>query len=135
MKKLITMILLMWSILAVAQEKEIWACQTTDITGFKWVDGEWKRKVYDRGNILLTLDGQNSATKIRGVEHLFNCNPVGSFWQCNSDTGHSLVLNPDTGEGGYSRLFGAVINSSQIDLGEGIFTEDVIVALLQCTKF
>ena len=40
---------------AVAQEKEIWACQGTDSNGFIFRSGSWERVIYNPQDFTLTL--------------------------------------------------------------------------------
>ena len=58
---------------AVAQEKEIWACQQTEGTMLNWEDGAWRQRAISPSPILLTIDGKNSSYKMGDNENELDC--------------------------------------------------------------
>ena len=48
---------------AVAQEKQVWACQFLDSTALKWADGNYETGTMRSSNLLLTVDGDKSEVK------------------------------------------------------------------------
>ncbi len=130
MKKLTTLILLLLSPMVTAQEKEIWACQETEAVGLFWENGEWVKKGVNTANWLLTVDGANSSMKLRGKDFSMECSnhrsASGAYYSC-TDGNWTIVLNPATGDAGFSRMLGA-INSSP-------FKDFAGVSVAQCTKF
>ena len=45
---------------AVAQEKQVWACQMEESTMLRWEDNGWKNYAVKPYNILLTLNADNT---------------------------------------------------------------------------
>lgn len=131
--RIITAIALMLvSTLLSAQEREVWACQSIDSIGFRWEDGNWKGTLFNDANILVTLDGENSTLKLEGFDYRVECSQAESFlfplyWSCSDNT-TLFVLNPETGQAGYSSLFGALDP-------DRASRDTVFTALYQCTKF
>ena len=66
---------------AVAQEKEIWACQAIldGATGFSWENGKWVNSLFKERNILVTIDGSNSVIKDSGFDYPFECRATSSI--------------------------------------------------------
>ena len=58
-----TIILLSFSIGAIAQEKQIWACHQQASTMLDWENGGWKSYRVTPQPLLLTIDGGNSSCK------------------------------------------------------------------------
>ena len=118
---------------AVAQEKEVWACQgiLDGATGFSWGKGKWVNSLFKERNILVTIDGSNSVIKHSGFDYPFECRAnlsiVGALVSCSSKNSFFL-LNSESGQAGFSNLFGA----ADPDREQRDF---VTTALYECTKF
>ena len=118
---------------AVAQEKEIWACQGIfdGATGFSWENGKWVNTLFNESNILVTIDGSNSVIKEDGSDFPYECRAtssiVGALVSCSSKYGFFL-LNSESGHAGWSNLFGAAMPDRER-------RDSVTTALFECTKF
>jgi len=125
---LITITLLCFSIGAAAQEKEIWACQQEAGTQLIWEDGRWKSFGVTDTQLLLTLNGANSAYKIGSIMIGLSCSEAFGNISCFSTyTGdRHIYFDPDSGRMGLSSLYGAVIKAD---------TESVYTQIFNCTKF
>ena len=111
---------------AVAQEKEIWACQQSAGTVMKYEQGEWEIYRKAPSNILLTIDGPFSNIKIGDENRPASCT---NLWRerfsCVSvDTLDYITLDKATGKAGYSFLGGSMHNRDSISVG-----------VYNCTKF
>lgn len=121
---------------AVAQEKQVWACQGIfdGTTGFSWENGKWVNSLFNERNILVTIDGSNAVIKDNGTDfHFFLCTATSSFAVNDAlvscSNGNSLfLLNPESGQAGYSRLLGAANSDRE-------YRDSVATALYECTKF
>ena len=111
---------------AVAQEKEIWACQTEAGTQLLWEDGRWNSYRVTDNQLLLTLDGANSTYKIGSNTSELTCTDVFGKISCfGTYTGsQNIFFDPDSGRMGMSYLFGAVIRA-----------DSVAAQVYNCTKF
>ena len=118
---------------AVAQEKEVWACQgiLDGTTGFSWGKGKWVNSLFKERNILVTIDGSNSVIKHSGFDYPFECRAtssiVGALVSCSSKNSFFL-LNSESGQAGFSNLFGAADPDREQ-------RDTVTTALYECTKF
>ena len=118
---------------AVAQEKEIWACQAIlgGTAGFKWENGKWVNAPFNEINMLVTIDGSNSVIKEDGFDYPFACRAtssiVGALVSCSSKNSF-FVLNSESGQAGFSNLFGAADPDREQ-------RDTVTTALFECTKF
>ena len=130
---------------AVAQEKEIWACQGTDTNGFIFRSGSWEKVFYTSQDFTLTLTatsaGLYSYTAIinnlasDNIDVMF-CNQqeeqsnfVG-FLHCNLPSGdpNNLSLNKITGK---------AVRSDTLSYFDKVVDEgaSIYLSLYQCTKF
>ena len=113
---------------AIAQEKEIWACQQLESTMLSWGSNGWEQYVVTPEPLLLTVNGANSSYKTGNDELRLQCSPLESFEKrtsCISSTsGDHLLLDPETGKMGKSRLYGAINNAYS-----------VTAQIYNCTKF
>ena len=116
---------------AVAQEKQVWACQgITDATGFIHADGAWSQADFDSVNYLVTIDGSNSKYGYGGREYSTNCETIDfgiSHFRCNDESGGTVLLNPDTKLAVISEGLGGIMANDSRDT--------VSIRLFQCTKF
>ena len=114
---------------AVAQEKEIWACQQEDGVILKRENSAWKQYGVTPGTLLLTVDGLLSERKEGDTITPLTCDK-GFFVACRSPLQNShILLDPDTGKMGMSELYGAVSRSADEIRGS------VSVEIFNCTKF
>ena len=111
---------------AVAQEKEIWACQQTEGTMLNWEDGAWRQRAISPSPILLTIDGKNSSYKMGDNENELDCSFYG-LTSCVSSVTH-LLIDKATGRMGLSHLLGALMSSSER-------RDSVSAEIYICTKF
>ncbi|MDA1244078.1 MAG: hypothetical protein O3B02_03625 [Proteobacteria bacterium] len=117
---------------AVAQEKEIWACQEIQSYGMEWTNGRWQGGAFEESQLLFTLNGINSTLKLpelpRPIDLSCLYDVTDGYWFCSDPLyAVSFIINQDSGSAGYSTLFGAVINEED--------RSSITVSVLQCTKF
>jgi len=127
-KLLTTIVLICFSIEAIAQEKQVWACEQLAGTMLNWEDGSWEPLLLKPRNILVTIDGANSSYRLEETDVPLTCNDA-IFVSClgTVDSEH-LYLNTIHGKMGMSRLFGAATPS-------GDERDTVTSAIYNCTKF
>ena len=126
MNKLLTgIVLLSFSIGAIAQEKQIWACQMEAGTVLNWEDSNWRTYGHPTTQLLLTLDGENSSFKDRDFEQPLECSFFYPAATCRTPSGaHYILIDTTTGKMGKSFL-GAALKS-----GNGLSAQ-----IFNCTKF
>ena len=134
MNKLLTgIVLLCFSIGAIAQEKQIWACQQEagTILHYDWEDDRWKSRGVSNNLLLLTIDGASSSYKIGDREMALVCSEEfevlvrSSVTSCANNVGaEQILLDSNSGRMGMSYLFGALIR-----------LDDVAAQIYNCTKF
>ena len=109
MKKLTTLILLLLSPFAVAQEKQIWTCQQVAGTQLVWEDGAWKQVDTKPTPILLRLGGEYSSYRMSEEERLLDCSRASSGKvSCLDSLSSKLIyIDSTSGKMGRSTLFGA----------------------------
>lgn len=125
MKKLISILLLLPSLCIAAEDKEIWACQGTNATGFIWESGNWERRGFNPETFLFTVDGESSKQTINGTDFNYICS--GNVVASCTSLGSTFVLDTDSGEGAFADLL-SVASSPQLKT-------PIYVELVQCTKF
>ena len=113
---------------AIAQEKEIWACQQLEGTMLRWGSNGWEQYRVTPEPLLLTVNGANSSVKRGDSEIRLQCSPLESFEERTSCVtsigGDYFLLDPETGKMGKSRLSGAINNAYS-----------VTAQIYNCTKF
>ena len=109
MNKLTTLILLLLSPFAVAQEKQIWTCQQLAGTQLIWEDGAWRQVGVEPTSILLRLGGKYSSYRMSEEERLLDCSKVlsGKVSCLDSLSSKLIYIDPTSGKMGRSTLFGA----------------------------
>ena len=115
---------------AVAQEKEIWACQQEEGTLLDWEDGRWKQYLKTLQPLLLTLDGDIAIVKEGDKENRLSCSKherLQNISCLNSIMSMHLYFSTDTARLGKSNLFGATSTGDRRD--------SVSVSTYNCTKF
>ncbi|MDD9894554.1 MAG: hypothetical protein OXU24_02055 [Gammaproteobacteria bacterium] len=115
---------------AVAQEKQIWACQQVEGAMLRWEDGSWETYGITPGTILLTVDGVASERKEGDSTTLLRCEEVFDFITCRGlllPSTH-IIMDPTTGKLGMSELYGSLSTSSD-------YRDTVSVEVFNCTKF
>ena len=71
--RMITLVCLMLvSTPLAAQEKEIWACQGIDSTGFEWRDGKWEVANFVSRNYLITIGSRPSFIRAMAGERFYS---------------------------------------------------------------
>ena len=113
---------------AVAQEKEIWACQQTAGTMLNWEGSSWRQRDIIPAPILLTIDGKNSSYKEGDTEKKLDCSLVGRTSCLNNFSSEHIFMDKDTGRMGISTLFGVLSSSSE-------YRDSVAARIYNCTKF
>lgn len=117
---------------AVAQEKQVWACQEIENgQGFSYASGAWKKGNFTALNYLVTIDGKNSEYGHSGTQYPTDCenvtdSPVPHF-KCSDRTGGTVLLRPD------AKL--AVISEGLGGISTAETRDSVTIRLFQCTKF
>ena len=116
---------------AVAQEKQVWACQQIlNGQGFSYENGAWKNSNFSPLNYLVTIDGENSKYGHSGKQFSTNCEyipNIDAHFRCNDGTGGTVLLNPNT------KL--AVISEGLGGLMMDEYRDTVSIRLFQCSKF
>ena len=109
MEKLTTLILLLLSPFAVAQEKQIWTCQQVAGTQLVWEGGAWKQTDAEPTPILLRLGGEYSSYRMFEEERLLDCSKTlnGKVSCLDSLSSKLIHIDPISGNMGRSTLFGA----------------------------
>ena len=114
---------------AVAQEKEIWACQQTEGTMLNWEGGAWRQLLTNPRPLLLTIDGENSSYKEGDIERGLDCSLAGAFTSClNGLSSTHLLMDTNTGRMGVSHLYGVIMSSSDR-------RDSIMAQIYNCTKF
>jgi hypothetical protein len=118
---------------AVAQEKQVWACQMVNSTMLAWENNSWEAYTITPYNILFTINADNTGNAKRSDEDYvsrFTCTSplVGDYYSClpSSFLSHYL-FSPDEGKLGISDLYGAISTSANRD--------SVASQIFNCTKF
>jgi hypothetical protein len=115
---------------AVAQEKQIWACQQVEGTLLDYRNGRWEPKRMAPVPLLLTIDGGKSSYKAGESELSLSCSEVLGFREisCVAIAGGSYIFfNPENGRMGISSLLGATSTAPRRD--------SVSAEIYNCTKF
>ena len=116
---------------AIAQEKEIWACQQVEGTLLDWEGGSWKQYLKAAEPLLLTILGEDIAYVKQGdVETPFSCSKherLQNISCLDSIMSTHLYFNSESGRLGKSNLFGAI--------SQGALRDSVIASIYNCTKF
>ncbi len=115
---------------AVAQEKQIWACQQIEGTMLFWENSGWRQRFVAAEPILLTIDGENSSYKIQDSETGLDCSLAGAFTSCLTGFpfAEHIFMDTATGRMGISGLYGALMSSSEN-------RDSVSAQIYNCTKF
>ena len=118
---------------AVAQEKQVWACQQIEGTMLRWENSKWSSAGLSPLPLLLTLDGGNSSFKMADSTYDLDCSKaplsgLGDVLSCLSSikTQH-ILISLNSGKMGMTSLIGAIVSGD---------TRDSIDAeAFNCTKF
>jgi len=113
---------------AVAQQKEIWACQGVDSNGFRWENGKWERTFYAPDNWLLSLDGVDGNIKAGEIDRSLSCTDL-IILTCISNLGLYVTFDRTSGAGSVAVTLGSVFLNSD-GARDSIYIEPI-----QCTKF
>ena len=115
---------------AIAQEKQIWACQQEAGTMLNYRNGRWVQSSIIPETLLLTIDGANSRVKEGEQEGLLSCSKVEGPPEISCLTimkDMHYYFSPLNGRLGVSSLLGATLT------GEERFS--VAAMIYNCTKF
>ena len=118
---------------AVAQGKQVWACQQIKGTMLRWVNSEWSSVGLSPLPVLLTLDGGNSSFKMADNTFNLDCSkaPLSGnvdVLSCLSSTKtQHILINLDSGKMGMTSLIGAI--------GSGDYRDSINAEAFNCTKF
>ena len=116
----------------IAQNKPL-ACQTDDVGGFQWENGQWVMSKYVNQKFILvqTKDGLTLDSVAKAMLNDFPnqvfCRNESPQISCMDRTGTYLFFDPRTLKGGISRTFGSTRNESKRD--------SVSIAVFSCTPF
>ena len=118
---------------AVAQEKEVWACQGVDTNGFKWENRKWERIAYAPSKWLLSLDRNdgfnvNGSIKTGERNYLLRCRDL-AFLTCTSHDGIYVSFDRARGAGSVASTLG-----SAFPYRDGS-RDSIYIEPIQCTKF
>lgn len=117
---------------AVAQEKQVWACQMEESTMLRWEGNGWESYGLTPQNLLLTLNANNTGSVDQAdvrPAYSIDCTAAGADRiSCLDITkfGH-LLFDPNTGRLGISQLVGATMTGGKRD--------SVQAKIFNCTKF
>lgn len=117
---------------AVAQEKQVWACQMESSIMLFWENNEWNPLTITPYNILLTLNADNTGSVDESRDtptFSIDCSAsYGSKFSCLDINEHDhFLLDPSTGKLGVSSLLGATMT--------GGYRDSVSAKVFNCTKF
>ena len=116
---------------AVAQEKQVWACQQIEGTMLNWENNSWENYGVAPYNILFTLDTSTTGSVKKSNEDSadsLTCNYFSGLVSCHDlSLGTHYYFNRASGKLGFSALFGAIWNTPNRD--------SVGVSIFNCTKF
>lgn len=116
---------------AVAQEKQVWACQMEEGTLLNWENNSWENYGVAPYNVLFTLDTYTTGSVKKSNEDSadsLTCKYFGGLYSCHDlSLGSHYYFNRDSGKLGFSALFGAIWNTPVRD--------SVGVSIFNCTKF
>ena len=116
---------------AVAQEKQIWACQQVKGTMLKWEGSSWRSLGLSGVPLLLTLDGENSSYKMGDRVARLTCSTAGGRVSClNMIKSSHILIDLNSGRLGMSSLYGAVMAAEEDNYKDSINAE-----AFNCTKF
>ena len=118
---------------AVAQEKQVWACQMDESTMLKWENNEWESYRITPHNLLLTLNSDNTGSIDRSDDDVpfpIECSAAGRNTISCLDEGKwtHFLFRPATGKLGESALIGATSDDRE-------YRDSVSVKIFNCTKF
>jgi hypothetical protein len=117
---------------AVAQEKEVWACQMEESTMLRWEDNGWKNYAVKPFNILLTLNADNTGSIDPSDDNEFSieCSEeyLGRISCLDGPKWSHFLFSPVTGKLGVSRLLGATVDGRE-------YRDSVSAEVYNCTKF
>lgn len=117
---------------AVAQEKQVWACQMEKSTMLRWEDNGWKNYAVKPYNILLTLNADNTGSidPSNGNEFSLECSETYlDRISCLDKSKFShFLFSPDTGKLGISGLIGATLDGRE-------YRDSVTAEVYNCTQF
>ena len=119
---------------AVAQEKQVWACQMVKSSMLEWENNRWNAYGVNPYSILFTINADNTGSVKRSTEDnassLTCTSPryLESYYSCLTRIPSThYFFSSDEGKLGVSYLFGAVsTNAIRDTVSSGIFN---------CTKF
>ena len=117
---------------AVAQEKEVWACQQIGGTMLKWEGSSWRSVGLSAIPLLLTLDGENSSYKMGEITAGLTClAPKYGWLSCLTTARYAnhILMDLESGRLGMSALTGAVAAST------GNYRDTITAEAFNCTKF
>lgn len=118
---------------AVAQEKQVWACQMVKSSMLAWENNSWNAYSVIPYNILFTINADNTGSAKRSTEdyasRLTCTSPlIGGYYSClTSSLLDHYLFSPDEGKLGFSALYGAISSSAKRD--------SVSSEIFNCTKF
>lgn len=118
---------------AVAQEKQVWACQMVSSTMLSWENNTWRPYSVIPYNILFTINADNTGSAKRSdddyVSRLTCKLPyIPSHYSCLTPSlAAHYLFSPDEGKLGISTLYGAISTSGNRD--------SVNAEIFNCTKF
>jgi hypothetical protein len=123
---------LCFPVTAHAKEKEVWACQSIEIAGLKWKNGNWSANSFTPQTLLLTIDGVNSTWKSNDIEFPATCVENRLYTSCSDSFFGAavLVLNKEDRIASYSDLLGGVTRPSNDGRRDSLH-----VGSYSCTKF
>jgi hypothetical protein len=116
---------------AVAQEKEVWACQMDESVMLKWENNEWEVYTITPYNLLLTLNSDNTGSIDRSDDEPFTIECSAAYRNriscLDRPKWSHFLFSPDTGKLSQSLLFGGTQTDRDRD--------SVTAKIFSCTKF
>ena len=130
MRTIIIGVLLLVSTPISAQDKEIWACQGTNSSGFTWQNSQWQQSMFAPENYILTIDGESFELKA-SADWPMSCHVSElDIATCHDLLGQVIVLSKTSGKAVMGSFFGGLIDQT-----EEAASSIVGVQTMQCTKF
>ncbi len=131
MRNLLILVALSWSVAAVAQEPEVWACLDSRSSGLQWDNRRWVQTSFRSSNFILTMSGARSSISVNGDSIDLECavSIIPQVVRCHDILGIQLLFNTVTHVGTYSSIVGGVIGP-----GADSYRENIEVRTFQCIR-
>ena len=103
--------LLISTLLAAAESRQVWSCEGVTSIGFKWENGSWENSSFYPTNYLFTIGaGGDAATLVfQGYQWTFSDCRLSNVALCTSSVGNSIMMNLTTGRGAVASIVATAV--------------------------